>query len=192
MQIEFEAKWIEFPDNLREILKEKGFVNTKEKTLYKRTIFHFPETDKSKNLQKWGRVRDEGNVITLTVKEFHSNSLDGVKEIELKVDSYENAISFMKAVDLEPVSYQETTREIWEKGDAEVVFDQWPGLPFLIEVEGKSEEDVKITASELGLNWKKAYFGAIDILCEDVLGIPANELNNISEITFEKPLKKRN
>lgn len=188
MNIEFEAKWIEFPEDLRERLKKEGFVQTKSTTLYRRSIFHFPDSDKSKNLDKWGRVRDEGDCVRISIKkEKETVGIDGVKEIDIEIDSYEKGVSLFKAVGLEEAAYQESTREVWEKENTEVVFDQWPGMPLYIEIEGESEEAVKKTAKSLDIDFNKAYFGAVSIF-EDALGLTGKDLSALKEITFEKPL----
>ncbi len=191
MDIEFEAKWIEFSENLRETLTQNGFKNTKPKTLYRRNVFIFPKTNTDKALRKWARVRDEGDCITMTIKEIVNDGIDGVLESEVKINSYENGISFLKAAGLKSVSYQETTREIWKKDDIEVVFDQWPGLPIFIEIEAPNEVEIRKIASILKLDFNKAYFGAVEKICEDVLGISMKELNSLPEITFENPLRKK-
>lgn len=184
MNTEFEATWIDFPEDLREKLKKEGFVQTKPETLYKRINAYF------KGLStKWMRVRDEGSKVCMTLKEYSGNAVDGMKEIEVEIDSFEKGKSLLEAMDLENYSYQETTREIWEKENIEIVFDQWPGLPLLIEIEGKSEEHVKEVASKLNLDWGKASFGGIGPLCEERFGFSIKELKKISEITFENPLK---
>jgi adenylate cyclase class 2 len=56
---------------------------------------------------------------------------------------------------------QETKREIWHLGDAEVVIDEWPWITPFIEIEAPSEDAVKAAAGQLDLDWKDAAFGDI-------------------------------
>ncbi len=72
----------------------------------------------------------------------------------------------------------------------EVAMDERPGLKPFIEIEGESEEVVRNTAVLLGFNWNDALFGTVDAVAERELGLPPHIVNFISEITFEKPLKK--
>ncbi len=71
-----------------------------------------------------------------------------------------------------------------------MTIDEWPGLKPFIEIEGESEELVRDTALLLGFNWDDAVFGTVDAVAERELGLPPHIVNSISEITFEKPLKK--
>jgi adenylate cyclase class 2 len=88
-------------------------------------------------------------------------SLTGAKEIEFNVSDYDGAVALIEAVGIKSKSVQETKREIWHMGDAEVVIDEWPWIDYFIEIEAPSETLVKETAAKLGLDWSDAAFGDI-------------------------------
>ncbi len=58
-------------------------------------------------------------------------------------------------------SLQESKRETWELFGAEVVLDIWPWLNPYIEIEGKSENQLKEITKLLGFNWEDAVFGDV-------------------------------
>lgn len=74
----------------------------------KRKYFH---TDNNGN-GIWIMVMYEGDKITMTYKKATENSINGVEEIELVVDNFDNACEFISKTDFFEVSYQETLREV--------------------------------------------------------------------------------
>jgi len=88
-------------------------------------------------------------------------SLTGAKEIEFTVSDYDAAVALIEAIGVKSKSVQETKREIWHLGDAEVVIDEWPWIDQFIEIEAPTENLVKETAQKLGLSWSDAAFGDI-------------------------------
>jgi adenylate cyclase class 2 len=107
------------------------------------------------------RVRDEGYRVAMTYKQFDEMSLTGAKEIEFNVSDYDGAVALIEAIGIKSKSVQETKREIWYMGDAEIVIDEWPWIDYFIEIEAPSETLVKETAEKLGLDWSDAAFGDI-------------------------------
>jgi adenylate cyclase, class 2 len=95
------------------------------------------------------RVRDEGHRITMTVKRKTDTPYD--MESEVNIDSFDNGSGVMDALGIQKKYYLEKIRDIYEMGDAEVVFDTYPGLPPYIEVEAPTEESVNAIAARLGL-----------------------------------------
>lgn len=63
--------------------------------LMKRKYFH---TDNNGN-GTWIRVRDEGDKITMTYKKATENSINGVEEIELVVNNFDNVCDFISKTD---------------------------------------------------------------------------------------------
>jgi adenylate cyclase class 2 len=90
---------------------------------------------------------------------------------------------------LEYKSFQESRRETWKLGDAEIVLDEWPWLDPYVEIEGPSESTVKDAAATLGFNWTDAIFGRVTELYQ--LQYPsgdADKLVTIPRLTFNDPL----
>ena len=72
----------------------------------------------------------------------------------------------------------------------EVTIDTWPGLNPFVEIEGANEKIVREISNELGFNFEEAVFGSIDLVYEKEIGIPAETIIRLPEITFSNPPKK--
>ncbi len=108
----------------------------------------------------------------------NNKSIDSQKEVELIVNSYENAPTFLKTIGARKKSFQETKREIWEIEGVKLMIDIWPFLEPILEIEGKNENEVKKVAKKLGLNWQNAVFNSIDFIHSQKYKIPTEKINN--------------
>lgn len=192
MQIEFEAVFTDInkDDMIKKLLKE-GFECTLPEVITFTKAFHFIPDNKN----KWARVRNTGDRITMSIKEVGDETkIDGVKEVELSVDSFENAVSFLNSCGLIEVAFQEKKREVWKKAneEIEVMIDTWPGIPTFIEIEGKNEDIVRKYSKILGFDFNEAIFGGVDILYKKYLGISSEEICNYKNLIFDNPPKKKN
>jgi len=178
INIEYEATFCDVDvDEMREKIKNLNGKLLKPMFNQKRTVFHFPKGHEVKG--GWLRVRDESDRITMTLKIMESNgSIDGQKEIELVVDSYENAVNLLKMMGAEEKAVQETKRELWEINGVELMIDWWPFLEPVLEIEGKNKDDVKKTAEKLGFNWSEAIFDSIDYVYSKKYNISTDRINN--------------
>lgn len=185
MNIEYEAKFTGInKDEMRKKLKAVGAVLVRPEFLQKRTVFNIPTGHKIKG--GWLRVRDEGDKITMSLKIVDGDKIENQKEIQLKIDSFDNACNILRTIGCEEKSYQETKRELWNLDDAEIMIDEWPFIEPFVEVEGVSEEVVKKVSAKLGFDWSKARFGAVDILCSEKYNISVDRINNHTpKIVFE-------
>jgi len=136
------------------------------------------------------RVRDEGDKVTLTYKQFAELSIDGAKEIEIMTSSFEDTVKIFTQVGLEVVSLQESKRETWKSGACEVVLDEWPWLDPYIEIEATTESEVKDVAQRLGLNWILAKFGDVMVAYRDQYPYlnEAQTVGKVPEVLFDAPL----
>lgn len=184
MQTEFEATFIEInPAEIREKLRQLGASCIKPETLMRRVVFHPPA-----GLEGWLRVRDEGDVITLSLKQITGSKIEDQKEIMLRIHDFTSGVALMEALGARKKAFQETRREAWLLGNVEITIDTWPGLEPFVEVEGPSEESVRTMAGKLGLDYGQALFGAVDVVYQKKLGIPPDVSNmQTPEITFENP-----
>ncbi len=187
MEIEYEATFGNIDkEKIRERLKKAGAKLIKKEFLQKRVTFKPPEGSLEK--KSWARVRDEGDKITMSLKTILPGSIEGQKEIQLVVDSYDKAASFLESSGFEKKSYQETLRELWILDEVEVTIDTWPYLEPILEVEGKNENDVKKVSEKIGLNYSEAIFEGIDHFYNLKYGTDKFEINNkIPLITFDSP-----
>lgn len=160
MHSEIEAKFTDVNiHDIRKQLEAAGAVCEQPLRLMRRAVFHNPllvEKD------AFVRVRDEGNRVTMTYKQFDdADSIHGVRELEVTVSDFEHTISLLEQTGLSNDTYQETRRETWKIGDVEVVVDEWPWINPFIEIEGPSEAAVQSVAATLGFSWDDAVFGGV-------------------------------
>lgn len=185
MYTEFEAT---FPNikksQARAMLKKAGAKLIRKEFLQRRSVFNLPSGHEIKG--GWLRVRDEGDKVTMSLKIVDGDKIENQKEIQLKIDNFDEGIAFLEMVGAIPKAYQETKRELWELKDVEITIDEWPFLEPFVEIEGKSEEEVKEAAKKFGFDYKKAKFCSVDTLYSEKYGFPEDRFNNHTpEVLFD-------
>jgi len=189
MKNEIEATFLSInKDVMRDKLKSAGFKLKTPEYLMRRKTFDFSRIAPGRN--KWGRVRQEADKVTMTVKEIRGSGINDTYEVELVVNDFGAAVAFFEACGIPAKAYQENMREVWVRNGVEVTIDTWPGLNPFVEIEGENEKVVREISKELGFDFKKAVFGSIDLVYEKELGIPAQTIIWLPEITFANPPKK--
>lgn len=188
MNTEIEAKFVNVDhDAVRTRLQEIGAQLQQPMRLMKRVTIDSPGM-KEKNA--FVRVRDQGDKVTLTYKQFDELSAQGAKEIEVAVSDFDATIKLFAAAGLPYGSFQESKREAWTLGSSEIVLDLWPWLNPYIEIEGESEDAIKAIATQLGLNWSDAVFG--DVMAAYRVQYPhltlKDTVGNLPEVKFDDPL----
>lgn len=179
MNIEYEATFANIQkDDIRAQLAKVRAERKCEEVLHKRIIFDVPKTCSLDNA--WIRVRDEGNRVTMTLKDMPSEGgkIEDQKELEVVVSDFDETVGIMRNMGLKEKSYQESKREIWALGDVEVMIDEWPWLEPFVEIEGNSEAAVKSVAKELDFDWNSAIFGGICVQYNQKYGIRHEVINN--------------
>lgn len=162
MSTEIEATFVEVDhDKLRGILKSLGAKLVYPSFLMQRSVWDYPDLRLDKELA-WVRVRRESNKITLTFKQRHGLTIDSMDEVEVVVDNYDAACSFLESLGLKVKSTVESKREAWQLGGCDITLDEWPWIPPHVEIEGSSEKDVRLVADRLGFDWGSALFDSID------------------------------
>lgn len=185
MKTEVEVKFLNIDfDQLRPKLLALGAVCEQPMRLMRRVIIeppHLAEKD------AFIRVRDEGDKVTLTYKQFDDHSaFSGAKEIELTVSDFAAMTEILTLAGLSSKSMQESRRETWRLGDVEVVLDEWPWLNPYIEIEGPTEVAVQETARLLEFSWNDAVFGSVTAAYQ--LQYPkgqASKLSDMPEVLFD-------
>lgn len=184
MQTEIEAKWLDIDlYHFRSKLEKLGAVMTQPERLMTRKVFDFPD----KRLEKargWVRVRDEGGKITLSYKQLEDRTLHGTKEVTVNVSSFNDTCKLLEAIGMVSHSYQETRRESWKLGDAEIELDTWPWIPSFVEIEAPSEIILKNTAEKLGLEYADALHGSVETAYQAVYDVSEEEIDSWKEIRF--------
>src|SRR3990167_1481776 len=165
MKNEIEATFLSVnKDSVRVRLKEIDFELKIPEYMMRRKTFDFSRIAPGRN--KWGRVRQESNKVTMTVKEVRGSGINDTYEVELTVNYFDTAASFFEACDIPAKAFQENMREVWVRDGVEATIDTWPGLNPFVEIEGANEKIVREISSELGFDFGKAIFGSIDLIYE--------------------------
>lgn len=184
METEIEVKFPDVDiDELRARLHREGASLEYPERLMRRKIFDFPDRGLYK-MNGWARVRDEGDKITMSYKQLEDRSLHGTKEVNIVVDNFDKACAFLEVLGLETRSFQETKRETWTLGGAEVTIDTWPWAPPFIEIEGPTEFVVRDVSATLGYDWKDAMHGSVETVYQMHFDVSDAEIDSWEEITF--------
>lgn len=187
MKTEIEVKFLDADFSmLRQRLEELGATCEMPMRSMRRAII---ETEALRAKNAFVRIRDEGNKVTLTYKQFNEDSLTGTKEIETIVDDFDTTVLLLAAAGLIQKSFQESRRETWSYDGVEIVLDEWPWLKPYIEIEGETEEAVKKVAAQLGYDWSQAVFGKVTSAYQ--IQYPsgdADKLVTIPTVAFDMPV----
>ena len=181
MNNEIEAQFLDIDKNkIRAKLKELGAICIMPEVLMKRVVFYT-------GITSFARVRDEGGKIVMTYKSVSDkDSILGTKEVNLVVNSFDDAVLFLQGCGLKVKSKQDSYREMWKYKDAEICIDTWPWIPTFVEIEAPTEESVWSTADELGLDKTHAKFGSVDTTYQHYHGVDPNVVNlQTPEISFD-------
>lgn len=188
MKTEYEAKFVNINvEEIRQKLRSLDGSLEQPMRLMRRVIIDSPHMKQNNGFL---RVRDEGDRVTMTYKQFDKLSVDGAKEHEICVDNFHETATLLEAIGLPYTSFQESKRETWHLGNAEIVIDEWPWLNPYIEIEASDEKSVKEVAEKLGFSWSEAIFG--DVMAAYREQYPhlteSDSVASIREVTFDSPL----
>lgn len=184
MKREIEAKFLDIDFHaVRTKLKKIGGSLVHSESLTRQKVFDFPDFRLDKD-SSWLRLRDENGKIILTLKKWEKEGIDGMKEIECEVDSFEEAEGLLFAIGMKVKSTQMKKRELWQLGDVEFMIDTWPWIPTFLEIEGNSEKSVRAAAALLNMHWEAALFGGVAGIYKKYFDIEYEEIDRCPEIVF--------
>lgn len=149
----------------------------------RRRAFDYPD-ERLYKIGGWIRVRDEGDKITLSYKQLNDRTLHGTKEVSVVVDDFARAGELLIDIGMVQRAYQETKRELWKLGDAEITIDTWPWIPTFVEIEAPTENELQNTAEALGLSWDDAMHGSVETAYQKYYDFTEAEIDHWPEITF--------
>ena len=168
VDIEYECRVLEIDvDSFMKLLEDNGAIK-KGEYFQKRNVYDFKPVDPN----KWIRLRSNGDVVTLTLKKLEDrNSIEGTKELEIEVSSFEQTDAILNELGYHSRTYQENRRNSYTLDRVEIDIDTWPLIPTYAELEGKNKEDIEKLIEKLNLDRNK-------ITTYDVTSI-YNEIYNI-------------
>ena len=143
----------------------------------KRYVYDF----NPKRENEWIRLRDNGKEVTLAYKNVERDSIDGTKELEVKVSSFEETAQLLKVLGYIPKAYQENKRIRYYLNNVEVDIDVWPLIPAYLEIEGNTIEEVKKIEGLLDVDKEKI----TTLNCQDIYSkIYGIDIDSIKELKF--------
>lgn len=185
--IEIEATFLEQPhDGVRKKLASLGATCEQPAHAMKRTVYDYPDLRLDKQAA-WIRVRQEADKTTMGYKQRQSETIEGMREIEFDIGSYEKACDFLEAIGLKPKAVQESRRETWKLNDCEIMLDEWPWIPPYIEVEGPSEASVRQVSEMLGLDFATAVFDSTDAIYQKYFDVSRTEISTVPIVFGDVP-----
>lgn len=191
MKTEIEVKFCDIDiDDIRERLSSVGAVCEQPMRLMKRALIEEPHHEAEHSFL---RVRDEGDKVTLTFKrrgDPNARTIDNVKELEVVVSDFDDTVELLREAGWTYKTFQESRRETWHLGDAEIVIDEWPWLAPYIEIEGEDEATVRTAADKLGLDWQDVMYGHIDAVYEKQYEFQdgIRGVIDLKEVRFDDPV----
>lgn len=188
MQTEIEAKFLQQNhDAIRQKLTTLGAECVLPERVMRRANYDFEDSRLNNNYNGWVRVRDEGDKVTLSYKQSDDSSLHGTQEVNLTIDSFEEAQLFLQAVGITKLkSFQETKRESWELDGVSIELDTWPWIDPFVEIEAPSEAALRTVAEKLGLNVDSAVYGSVVSAYQAEYDVSNDVVNNLPEYSFSK------
>ena len=177
MEIEYEVRILEIDvEKIKKKLNSIGSNKCIERNM-RRYVFSIDSNDRN----KWIRLRDDGEKVTLTIKDIHSAKIDGTKEIEVVVGDFEKTKLILEKLGFKPRAYQENKRISYIVDGVCVEIDFWPKIPPYLEIEGKSVEDVKKVVEKLGFKMEDTTSMDVSMIFNTKYRV---DVDNIKELKF--------
>lgn len=161
MQTEYELKILEIDPNDIISKLDKLWAQKLKNKFQKRFVYDFvPQKSNS-----WIRLRTDGELTTLTIKQINNDNIDWTKELEITVDDFLKTNEFLKKLWYVFRSYQENKRISYILDDVQIEIDTWPNIPTYLEIESDSSDKIKKIVTKLwfdlsqttSINTKKIY-----------------------------------
>ena len=181
MEEEFETQVLDIDkDGILASLRKLGAKEEPE-VLQRRWVFDISPC-MTESTGEWVRLRQVGErKPTITYKNKSGKGLTETEEIEFEVTDFDKASKLFSKLPFAGKYYQENKRIRFDLDNIEFTIDSWPMIPPYLEIEAKSEADVKKGLKLLGLEGKDAgHNGTLTIYKH--YGI---DLHSIKELTFK-------
>ena len=178
MKTEYEVRVLEI--NKEKIIKQLEDLGAVKKGEYNQRRYVYDLIPVQKG--KWIRLRTNGSETTLTYKDMVSNTIDGTKEVEFKVENFEEANEFLNRIGFTARSYQENNRIQYILDEVEIDIDSWPMIPTYLEIEAKDEKEVNNMIKKLKLDNLKITALNCDDIYKQIYNI---DISKIKELRFK-------
>ncbi len=188
MKTEYEIRFLEIDkDKILKKLKEIGAIEVGNWFQIRKTFdLIIPQQN------SWLRLRTNGKTTTLTVKEIGSAKIDGTKEAEVVVDSFDEMDLILTKIGLQARNYQENHRHQFRYKDTEIDIDTWPKIPTYLEIEGASEEQIKEVCEDLGLDYNKSTTMDVTDIYKNIYGIDILKIKTLKLKKHNKTQDRKN
>ena len=180
---EIEVKFLNI--NIPKIVKKLKTLGAKKvfSKFYKRKLFDYPDYRLNKE-NRWLRLRNEGDKITLTYKKLYLGKK--TEEIEVEVNDFKKTSNLLENLGFILKRYVENKRTRYILGDIEFNIDHFPLIKPYLEIESDSWNKIKKAISLLGLNPKDQKI----MSPKEVYQTYGIDEDRYSLITFKKQIKK--
>lgn len=186
MKAEIEVKFFIEKDILEGRLHRLGATLATPRRLMRRQLFLFPLAVRKADVEQLARVRDEGDRITMTLKESPlKRTMDSVQELEIIVSDFDAAVQIFTMSGYEPITYQENRRTSWKFEGCSIEIDEWPGLRSYAEIEAPSKDELKRVAALLGIDESMFMCCSVFDLYQGECGLDAKKMRRLPRLTFE-------
>lgn len=191
---EIEVKFLNIDPKLIEKKLKKIDAEKVFKKVYRRKVFDYPDLRLDKK-GAWIRVRDEGDKVTLALKQrVGVKTHDGktsdktMEEVEVEVADFDKIAEILSKIGLREKHYAENRRIRYQLDNIEFDIDFYPKIEPYLEIEAPSWQEIDKAIKLLGLNPKdKKIFSTYQ-----VYRLKGINLNDYKEITFKRMVKKNN
>lgn len=178
-------------EELEKKLKSVGAEKVKD-IFYRHAAFDYPDYRLDKD-NSWIRLRDDGGKIILAFKkrlgvtsQDGSTNDEGMEEVEVVVDSYEETKLFLEKVGFIEKHEAEKKRSRWKKGTVVFDIDTWPSIPPFVEIEAESWEDIDEATKLLGFNPDERKICSVN----QIYRLYDMDVNDYQKISFDGMVKK--
>lgn len=175
MNIEYELRILEIDTN--NIIKTLEKIGAKKigEFKQKRYVYDFNPAVKG----KWIRLRSNGIENTLTIKEIVNAKIDGTKELEIKVSSFDETNKILNKLGYKHRSFQENNRIEYKLNNVKFDIDTWPMIPTYLEIEGENKSQIENALNLLNLTNPKITTLGVDAIYKEVYGINIDDIANL-------------
>lgn len=182
MNKEIEARFLDIDkQELTDKLTALGAIDRGDVSLTE--VIFYDQENKWPDEGRFVRIRSTNDTTKLTYKSNKAQTVDSAREIEFAVPDANLAEQFLENIGLVAFRHQEKKRHTFELNDVTIDIDTWPKVPTYVELEGPSEEQIKLVAESLGFKWENAVFDDARAIIQDRYNIP---MGTMRWFTFNK------